>query len=549
MIGGSAEALYRRAVRATLNPRQGVKSAAALARRMWRDYSVNAAESRFDALANSLVADLERPTQPKAIVAFCDSGFTVLRGLHALAGRALCRMDALPLYLMSELTPPSLGDPSLAAIENALLRSDRNTYRRRGSDGSLRYEWTVDWHRRVCVAEGINFAPAILGMLRRNHKRYEIDFDLPSIRQEAEVMRRSADATLGLCLDLEDYVKRVRVPVRFAAGELNYVPGGVFNLYCAERGKAYGMEFVDFGIAYSHYFKPGAMLGREYNIRNVTHDRAHGRLDVPRNQFDDWLSRQHDIQGTIDHVGQIIRQSRTAREALAPEASKLLQRIAEHRDRGGKVACVFGHLTFDTGLRDDGVIHRDMTDWLNDTLSHLAGTDVLVLVKPHVNEGRYKGNREPGQFFAELIHVPLADNIVVLDPLWFNAHDLFAHIDLGLVWRSTVAIELAIAGIPTIVSGRECYYGQALDLHRPTSLQHYHELLATPGSLAVPGDLPTRAAMLLRYIQTEKMVTLPYFRPKGENGSLTPAWKEDELTAFGRRGDPKIDRFCEELLA
>jgi hypothetical protein len=335
------------------------------------------------------------------------------------------------------------------------------------------------------------------------------------------------------------------------AGELNYVPGGIFNIYCRERGRKAGIEFVDLGFGYSHYFRVGAAAGQEFNLANITRRGTDSRFDISRECFDRWLARQSGADDALGFATSVTRQSRKAGVASSHEAASLIERIVGHRERGGKVACLFGHLTFDlAGLHDDGLVHSDMVDWLNHTLTSLAGSSTLVLVKPHVAEARYKQNRAPNQRFADLIKIPVSDNIVVLDPAWFNAHELFPHIDVGLVWRSTVAIELALAGIPAIIAGRECYFAKALDFHAPLrDREHYAALLRTLGDLPPTEGGAERAAMLLRYISHETLIELPYFRREKRGGQTVNAWNMATLADFRRRGDSRIDRICTEMLA
>lgn len=551
LMESNSEPVIRRVVRAGRDPRRGMKSAAALLQRIWRDYTTETALARFNARASALLSDVDRPSDPRAIVVFCDSGFDILRGLHAMTGRALCARRALPLYLLPEIRAPRLADPALATLDGALLRRGRHTYRLRDADpGALHCQWQVDWRNGICAAAGINFAPAILGMLRRDHKRYELDTESPELAADLASLQRSADAALSLCLEIENVAKRRNLPVRILSGELNFVPGGIFNMFCRERGRHSGIEFVDFGYGYSHYFNKGAAVGREFNIANITRSGRDTRFDISRADFDHWLSCQADARGALKFAEPLVRQSRKAQAPAQPEAAAVLRRIASHRSGGGKVACLFGHLTFDlAGLHDAGFAHHDMVDWLNDTLATLAGSDTLVLVKPHVSEARYRQNRAPNQRFVDLIKVPVADNIVLLDPAWFNAHELFAHIDAGLVWRSTAAMELAITGVPTILAGRECYFGEALDFHRPTCRSHYRELLRSIGSLEASEDLALRAANLLRYIAEETLLQLPYFLPKEKGVRSAPDWNLTALAEFRRIGDCGIDRICDDILS
>lgn len=536
------------ATRARLHP---WRTAGVLWRRVASALEQRATEqerARFVRSGSDLLASAPRRVEADPVVAFCHSGFLRHAGLHALLGRRLADRGALPLYVLDDIAPPELPHPDLRAIEGGLVRRSRTLYlRRAGARQALSRRWEVDLPAGVCAAGGINFAPAVLGALRRDFRCYRPDHERPEVKAETEELVESADATLDVCLALRELARRGR-RVRVVASELNYVPGGIFNVFCAEEGRRVGMEFVDFGDAYAHFFTVGAGPGEQFQVHNITRHGNVSRLDVVRKEFDAWLARGPDAAAALAEARRVIGQDRTAADP-PPEALAVLERVRAHRRRGGAVACLFGHLTFDLGgLHDDGPAHRDMADWLDDTLSQVRDGRVLLLVKPHIAEGRYKANRRPMQLLGDLVSVSLGPNVVWLDPLWFNAHQLFPHIDVGLVWRSSVALELAIAGVPAIVAGHEAYYRRAVDLIYPTDRAHYHELLARLDRLRVPAGQGERAALLLSYIRST-FLPLPYVRRCADGSSGSLCWAEPELDRFLAEGDPFVDRACDVLLA
>jgi hypothetical protein len=534
------------ASRALRNP---LRAAGVVWRRLRASLSEHArgrADALFRRRAAEILSLIPRPEPSDTVVAFCHSGFLRHAGVHAVLARRLAQRGGLPLFLLDDIMPPPLRDAALRAVEGSLTRRSRTVYEGRRAGGTR--SWDVDLGRGRAAAEGIDFGPALLGALRRDFRCYQPDLADPAVQREVEALVSSADAALDACLSLREAARGGR-RVRVVASELNYVPGGVFNIFCAESGRSDGMEFVDFGDAYAHFFTVGAAPGTLFQARNITRHGGVSRLDVDRAAFDAWLAGGVDAAGARAQAEAILRQDRTEATDPAPEASALLERVREHRRRGGKVACIFGHLTFDLGgLRDDGFAHRDMVDWLEDTLAALAGSSTLVLVKPHIAEGRYKGNRAPRQLLSDLVSVPRADNVVWLDPLWFNAHQLFPHLDAGVVWRSSVALELTIAGIPCVVAGRETYYRAAMNLTSPSDRAHYRRLLAELPGRAVPPAERVRAALLLKYIPQETFFSLPYVeREGGPTGTFR--WNEAALARLLAEGDPEIDRACDVMLA
>jgi hypothetical protein len=68
-------------------------------------------------------------------------------------------------------------------------------------------------------------------------------------------------------------------------------------------------------------------------------------------------------------------------------------------------------------------------------------------------------------------------NVVVVPPESdVNTYDLIGLADLGLVYTSTVGLEMALAGIPVLVAGRTHYRDKGFT-HDPNSCEEYLEFL------------------------------------------------------------------------
>jgi len=129
------------------------------------------------------------------------------------------------------------------------------------------------------------------------------------------------------------------------------------------------------------------------------------------------------------------------------------------------------------------VFSQSMTEWLERTLQFFAGRpQVQLVVRIHPGE-RYTN----GPSVAELVKrvLPQLPDFIHLvkaeDPL--NTYDLVEIADLGLVYTTTVGMEMAMSGVPVIVAGQTHYRGKGITLD-PASWEAYYELLER--SLANP---------------------------------------------------------------
>jgi len=129
------------------------------------------------------------------------------------------------------------------------------------------------------------------------------------------------------------------------------------------------------------------------------------------------------------------------------------------------------------------VFSQSMTEWLERTLQFFAGhPQVQLVVRIHPGE-RYTD----GPSVADLVQrvLPQLPDCIHLvkaeDPL--NTYDLVEIADLGLVYTTTVGMEMAMNGVPVIVAGQTHYRGKGITLD-PASWEAYYDMLER--SLANP---------------------------------------------------------------
>ncbi|MBN1537181.1 MAG: hypothetical protein JW908_10655 [Anaerolineales bacterium] len=120
------------------------------------------------------------------------------------------------------------------------------------------------------------------------------------------------------------------------------------------------------------------------------------------------------------------------------------------------------------------VFSQSMTDWLQQTLRFFAGLNkVQLVVRIHPGERYTKGpsvSDVVSQVLPELpenIHLVAAD-----DPI--NTYDLVEIASLGLVYTTTTGMEMAMSGVPVIVSGQTHYRGKGFTFD-PVSWDDFYE--------------------------------------------------------------------------
>jgi hypothetical protein len=122
------------------------------------------------------------------------------------------------------------------------------------------------------------------------------------------------------------------------------------------------------------------------------------------------------------------------------------------------------------------VFSQNMTDWLQQSAQHFANRqDVQLIVRIHPGE-RYTTGPSVAQIVRQALpeipdHIRLVE---ALDPV--NTYDLIEIADVGLVYTTTVGMEMAMSGVPVIAAGKTHYRGKGFTLD-PSNWQEYYDFL------------------------------------------------------------------------
>jgi hypothetical protein len=134
------------------------------------------------------------------------------------------------------------------------------------------------------------------------------------------------------------------------------------------------------------------------------------------------------------------------------------------------------------------VFSQNMTEWLQSTIRTFASRpDAQLVVRVHPGERYTKGPSVADVIQQTIPELPENIRIVAAsDPL--NTYDLIEIADLGLVYTTTVGMEMAMSGVPVIVSGQTHYRGKGFTLD-PDSWDEYAALLGQVSTQTGPARL------------------------------------------------------------
>lgn len=137
------------------------------------------------------------------------------------------------------------------------------------------------------------------------------------------------------------------------------------------------------------------------------------------------------------------------------------------------------------------VFTKSMAEWIERTVQYfVARKDVQLVIRVHPGEIKSRGVS-----MVEIIHrlMPeLPEHIHLIKPEEkVNTYDLVEITDIGLVYTTTVGMEMAMSGIPVIVVGETHYRNRGFTID-PDSYVNYYKLLGAmlenPGSYRLPKE-------------------------------------------------------------
>lgn len=154
-----------------------------------------------------------------------------------------------------------------------------------------------------------------------------------------------------------------------------------------------------------------------------------------------------------------------------------------HPDRPVALLCT--NVVGDSLALGRQVFTKGMTDWLACAVRHFADRpDVQLIVRVHPGELLGAGHPSVEIVRSELPHLP--PHVVVIPPeSKVNTYDLIELARVGLVYTTTVGLEMAMAGLPVIVAGQTHYRGKGFTID-PASADEF--TAAIDRALAAPPD-------------------------------------------------------------
>jgi len=406
------------------------------------------------------------------------------------------------------------------------------------------FEWNVDTGRERIEAEGINFFPIIRNTLRTVQRRYNVIFTGDDNSMVCKELIQTCDMVLKYFLLLKSYANTSKKKIRLVGFEADYVPNGVLRMLCERAPESRDMEFIELRRGYMSYFGQHHQRASYVYCSNLTNLKVEVGLSVSKEELKGFNEEGLEVEELINPVSNAL--TKDMDYVPSDKQREIIKMIVDYKDRGRKVFVLFPHVFYDTPIDDKSNAFNDMCEWIKDTIEYFGERDDLLLIKPHPAEFiKDQPKRTPTETLASfLADIELPKNIFILKRDLFSIKDLSPLMSCGLVWRSSVGMELVFLGLPCIIAGNPPY--RALDLSYAESREHYFHMIEHADLLQVTEQQKFEVAKYL-YLLEKKHVYVDCIAYDQDLSNFY--WQRKALKNYLKNGNKEIESIAKYMLA
>ena len=463
---------------------------------------------------------------------------------HELSKRGIPSCFLFRSDLLNSYFPNLVIDKQV--ISNSLFVKTHKVSITDGIGETPHFEWIIDLEAERIEANGIDFFPLIRNSLRSINKRYSIDFSDKRYVDICNELVKTCDLLFQYLLLLKKHAKNRGVEIRIVGWESGYIPNGFFRMLCGQLSKDRDVEYIDLARGYMHYFGHHYRKESYVAAANCTRTGGNNRIVICDKEFGALVKKNDDQNEMLASVSEALSANRRATIG-SQRKNEIIELINGYRSRGQKVFVLFAHLFYDTPMYDESPSFKDMGEWITETVEFFRTRDDLLLLKPHPGEVRPDApEKEPSETLASFLGDTIddAENIVLLEPRLFGIEDLYPHLSCGLIWRSSVGMELTFLGVPCIVAGTPPY--KVLDLVYAKDKTHYFDLIERVHELRVSDEQVLGVARYIYYLKEYKHFHIDCLRY--DPHSRKHYWDRGSLQRYLKKGDEELGALVDKIL-
>lgn len=289
------------------------------------------------------------------------------------------------------------------------------------------------------VYDGVDYYEVCLAEVRNYKKKYRVSID--NIEEKELFIKFYVN-----CVNVHKAISHLvdeneNKKITILGNESNYIPNSAI-WWSIKNERWRNIEYVDCNRGYQKYW---GIYFRELGMcsRNVT-KRGHDRLYVTRDE----LRRR---------IGSL---SACELEKFLPfrERESDIEAYIENVSDWEEVFCLYAHVMYDVKIPDSAGEFRGIVEWINDVCEYFVTNEKkLLIIKPHPGEKPNIKNKEPNERVEDVLNdtYKCLKNVKILPPE--EIEGIEDAIDCGLVWRSSVGLELGVGKKPVVLCGSPDY--------------------------------------------------------------------------------------------
>lgn len=141
-------------------------------------------------------------------------------------------------------------------------------------------------------------------------------------------------------------------------------------------------------------------------------------------------------------------------------------------------AVLFTNLNFDTAVIDKRTIFRSMKNWIEEVINYWEQNHIKIHLIIRVHPGEIKLKTASSEFLGDYIRSLIKyDKIILVDSdELVNSYELINNMKFGLVYASTIGLEIAYRDKPCVVGGKPFYLNAPFVISPTTKTEFFDEI-------------------------------------------------------------------------
>jgi hypothetical protein len=216
-------------------------------------------------------------------------------------------------------------------------------------------------------------------------------------------------------------------------------------------------------------------------------------------------------------------------------------------DVNKNIGILFTNLLWDASLARADIVFKDQFEWIYETIRWFSHhNEKLLIIKIHPAEDII-GTHQSVLSYINTKFPKLPRNIIILPPKSeISTYGLFDVVDYGIVYTSTAGLEMAIHGIPTIVTAETHYRGKGFTFDAADK-ERYFSLLEGSEKVEMTPTMQDLANKYGYLHFCDRQIPFKFIKFGGEYFS-SPKLKLNDWHDLLPGSDKNLDRICDGII-